>query len=115
MAKDAVKTIRMSQADLDFIETQPGDTFAQKFDNLIALMRDEVPKKQTQLDLLSQLYENRRRNLYDFDRDINKLEELIHECQQLHVTVRALYRHAASRLDGPPLPPVPSPPSQGRP
>lgn len=115
MAKDVVKTIRMSQADLDFIEAQPGDTFAQKFDGLIALMRDEIPKKQTQLELLSRACEDRRQSLSCFNHEINELESLIRECQQLLVTVRALYRHAASRLEGPPLPPVPSPPGQGRP
>lgn len=100
MAKDCIKTIRLSQEDLDFIESQPGSTFSQKFDGLIALMRDEVPAKQAELEQLQRLLQKKRSSLSKYESDIYSISKMISSASRLQISLAQLVDSCDKLLNG---------------
>lgn len=99
MAKDVIKTIRLSQDDFDYIYAQPGSTFSQKFDGLIALMRDEIPEKQAQLEHLNRLVQERSCLINQADADIRSIRSLTASSRELQASLDQLLACCRRRLN----------------
>lgn len=57
------KTMRLSEEIIDMIEKQKGDTFTEKFENLIRISVQELPKKQQELKNIQDWIEKERNEL----------------------------------------------------
>lgn len=75
MAKHHIRSIRFSDELADLIEQQSGNTFTQKFENLITRCIWELPKHEMEIERLNQ--------------QISKKQE---ELLNLHIIVRDLTR-----------------------
>lgn len=57
------KTMRLSEEIIDMIEKQKGNTFTEKFENLIRISVQELPKKQQELKSIQDWIEKERNEL----------------------------------------------------
>ena len=74
--KNNIRSIRFSDEMADLIDRQMGDTFTQKFENLITRCVWELPAKEKQLaDIQAQISRERQR-LFDLQRATEQLRML---------------------------------------
>lgn len=65
MAKSNIRSMRFSDTILEMIEKQTGDTFTQKFENLVTRCMWELPEKERQLKATQDAIEAERKRLTD--------------------------------------------------
>lgn len=63
MAKNNIRSIRFSDDLAELIDRQVGDTFTQKFENLITRCVYELPKKEAEIKRLDAMIERKRQEL----------------------------------------------------
>ena len=63
MAKSNIRSIRFSDAILEMIEQQPGDSFTAKYEGLITKCCWELPRKQQELAEIQKQIDNERKHL----------------------------------------------------
>lgn len=61
--KNNIRSIRFSDDLAELIDRQVGDTFTQKFENLITRCVYELPKKETEIQRLDTMIERKRKEL----------------------------------------------------
>ena len=66
--KNNIRSIRFSDELAELIERQVGNTFTQKFENLITRCVYELPEKERQLEQYEQAIRDRRQQLTDLSR-----------------------------------------------
>lgn len=87
MAKSNIRSMRFSDTILEMIEQQTGDTFTQKFENLVTRCMWELPEKERQLKITQDAIKEERERLtelckkvqswkYTADRVTKQLEQL---------------------------------------
>lgn len=63
MAKNNIRSIRFSDELAELIDRQVGNTFTEKFENLITKCVWELPQKQQQLENLARMITEKRKEL----------------------------------------------------
>lgn len=76
MAKNNIRSIRFSDELADLIERQAGQTFTQKFENLITRCVWEVPAAEKRLEQIQEEIKRERQRLYDLQRATEQLRML---------------------------------------
>ena len=61
--KNTIRSMRFSDAMIEMIESQTGDTFTAKFEALVTRCMWELPEKEKRLEEIRQQIENERQNL----------------------------------------------------
>ena len=76
MAKNNIRSIRFSDKLATLIDQQVGDTFTQKFENLITRCVWEVPAAEKRLEQVREEIKRERQRLYDLQRATEQLRML---------------------------------------
>lgn len=76
MAKNNIRSIRFSDKLADLIDRQAGDTFTQKFENLITRCVWEVPAAEKRLEQVREEIKREQQRLYDLQRATEQLRML---------------------------------------
>lgn len=75
-AKNNIRSIRFSDELAELIDRQAGDTFTQKFENLITRCVWELPQKEEQLARIQADIQRERERLYNLQRATEQLRAL---------------------------------------
>ena len=81
-AKNNIRSIRFSDELAELIDRQVGDTFTQKFENLISRCVWELPEKEKQLARIQADIQRERERLYNLQRATEQLRMLERDLQQ---------------------------------
>lgn len=76
MAKSNIRSIRFSDELAELIDQQVGDTFTQKFENLITRCVWEVPAAEERLKKIQEEIKKERERLYNLQRATEELRRL---------------------------------------
>ena len=76
MAKNNIRSIRFSDELADLIDRQAGDTFTQKFENLVTRCVCEVPAAEKRLEQVREEIKRERQRLYDLQKATEQLRML---------------------------------------
>lgn len=76
MAKNNIRSIRFSDELADLIDRQAGDTFTQKFENLVTRCVWEVPAAEKRLEQVREEIKRERQRLYDLQKATEQLRML---------------------------------------
>ena len=79
--KNNIRSIRFSDEMADLIDRQIGDTFTQKFENLITCCVWELPEKEKQLARIQDQIKRERQRLSDLQRATEQLRMLERDIQ----------------------------------
>lgn len=71
--KNNIRSIRFSDEMAELIDRQQGDTFTQKFENLITKCVWELPAKEEELKQIEQLIEAKRKQLHEMTTQAGEL------------------------------------------
>ena len=74
--KNNIRSIRFSDDLAELIDRQAGDTFTQKFENLITRCVWELPRAEKQLEAVREQIRRERERLYDLQRATEQLRLL---------------------------------------
>ena len=85
--KNNIRSIRFSDELAELIDRQVGDTFPQKFENLITRCVYELPKKEEQLAWYDQEIKNRRKQLDQLAQRAMKYSEQLNNLERQLLTV----------------------------
>ena len=77
--KNNIRSIRFSDELAELIDRQQGDTFTQKFENLVTRCVWELPAKQRQLKQLEGLIQEKRERLLELSGQVRELESFLNE------------------------------------
>ena len=77
MAKDISKSIRLSQEDFEFIESFVGDSFSEKLDNMINIMRSAIPEKLEEVRRIDNTLTAKRAEFQRLSRYMSDLDDLV--------------------------------------
>ncbi len=86
-AKNNIRSIRFSDELAELIDRQVGDTFTQKFENLITRCVWELPQKEEQLQRLEDQIRLKRRKLDDIENAIRELRQLEQDVKNIQKTL----------------------------
>lgn len=79
--KNNIRSIRFSDEMADLIDRQVGDTFTQKFENLVTRCVWELPEKEKQLARIQAEIQRERQRLFDLQRATEQLRMLERDIQ----------------------------------
>lgn len=74
--KSIVKTMRLREDVIDYIDSQPGDNFTDKFERMVSEIRYGQAKRLARISELDDCIIRERKRLDQLIRDIKKLEEI---------------------------------------
>ena len=74
--KNNIRSIRFSDELAELIDRQIGDTFTQKFENLVTKCVWELPNREKQLKGIEEQIEKERERLYRLERATEQLRQL---------------------------------------
>ena len=74
--KNNIRSIRFSDEMAELIDRQTGNTFTEKFENLITRCVWELPQKEEQLKRIQEQISQERQRLYDLQRATEQLRML---------------------------------------
>ena len=74
--KNNIRSIRFSDELAELIDRQVGDTFTQKFENLVTKCVWELPKKEEQLKAIEEKIAKERERLYSLQKATEQLRQL---------------------------------------
>ena len=77
--KNNIRSIRFSDELAELIERQQGDTFTQKFENLVTRCVWELPAKQQEAKQLESAIQEKRERLVELSGQVRELESSINE------------------------------------
>ena len=80
--KPNIRSIRFSDELAELIDRQAGNTFTEKFENLITRCVWELPQKEAELERLQERISQERRQLYELRKRRLKLDRVIQSIQQ---------------------------------
>lgn len=81
-AKNNIRSIRFSDELAELIDRQVGDTFTQKFENLVTRCVWELPQKEKELAYIKEDIQRERKRLYNLQRATEQLRMLERDLQQ---------------------------------
>lgn len=76
MAKNNIRSIRFSDELADLIDRQAGDTFTQKFENLVTRCVWELPKQEKRLERVREEIKQEQQRLYNLQKATEQLRML---------------------------------------
>jgi len=79
--KPNIRSIRFSDDMAELIDRQVGDTFTEKFENLITRCVWELPQKKAELKRLQEKINLERKRLYDLQSAVKELKQLERDIQ----------------------------------
>lgn len=79
--KNNIRSIRFSDELAELIDRQIGDTFTQKFENLVTKCVWELPKKEEQLKSIEEKIKKERERLYRLQNATEQLRQLENDLQ----------------------------------
>lgn len=85
--KNNIRSIRFSDELAELIDRQLGDTFTQKFENLITRCVYELPKKEEQLAWYDQEIKKRRKQLDQLAQRAMKYSEQLNNLERQLLTI----------------------------
>ncbi len=92
--KSNIRSIRFSDELAELIERQIGDTFTQKFENLITRCVYELPEKERQLERYEQAIRDKRQQLTDLSKKATtyaaELRALERQMLMISATIREM-------------------------
>lgn len=94
MAKNNIRSIRFSDELADLIERQVGDTFTQKFENLITRCVWELPEQEKRLERVREDIRLERERLYNLQRATEQLRLLEQDIQSAQRYFQIVERRA---------------------
>lgn len=92
--KNNIRSIRFSDEMADLIDRQIGDTFTQKFENLITRCVWELPQKEEQLKKIQEQINQERERLYNLRRATEQLRLLEQDIQSAQRAFKTVERRA---------------------
>lgn len=104
--KSTVKTLRLSEDVCDYINSQPGDNFTDKFLRLIDEVRHGEEKRLSRIRSLDDCIEMKNRNLEQIIKDLRALDEINRNLSYISTSVQRLAavtkRHVIQNVPGQP-------------
>ena len=94
MAKNNIRSIRFSDKLATLINQQVGDTFTQKFENLITRCVWEVPAAEKRLEQIQEEIKRKRQRLYDLQWATEQLRMLENDIQSAQRYFQIVERRA---------------------
>lgn len=95
MAKNNIRSIRFSDELAELIDQQVGDTFTQKFENLVTRCVWELPKKEEQLEQLEKRISQKRQELAELSSRSAKIIHTVSDLEQkLYALDTAIFDHS---------------------
>ena len=94
MAKNNIRSIRFSDELAELIERQVGDTFTQKFENLITRCVWELPEQEKRLEEVREDIRLERERLYNLQRATEQLRLLEQDIQSAQRYFQIVERRA---------------------
>lgn len=94
MAKNNIRSIRFSDELADLIERQMGDSFTQKFENLITRCVWELPEQEKRLEEVREDIRLERERLYNLQRATEQLRLLEQDIQSAQRYFQIVERRA---------------------
>lgn len=95
MAKNNIRSIRFSDELAELIDQQAGDTFTQKFENLITRCVWELPKKEEQLMQLEKRISQKQQELAELSSRSAKIINTVSDLEQkLYALDTAIFDHS---------------------
>ena len=95
MAKNNIRSIRFSDDLADLIDRQVGETFTQKFENLITTCVYVLPQKEAEIKQLDTMIENRRHHLRELG---EKYSQMLYTLNRIEPQLRSLETAVTSEL-----------------
>lgn len=92
--KNNIRSIRFSDELAELIDRQVGDTFTQKFENLITRCVWELPQREKELALIQADIQRERERLYNLQRATEQLRMLERDLQQAKRDFELVVRRA---------------------
>jgi len=92
--KPNIRSIRFSDELAELIGRQVGDTFTEKFENLITRCVWELPQKEAELKQLQKRINEERERLYKFQKATEELRRLENTIKQAEYYFRIIERQA---------------------
>lgn len=87
--KNNIRSIRFSDELAELIDNQVGDTFTQKFENLVTRCVWELPAKEEQLQRINEQIKQQRKKLKNYQ---NLIFELTYRSEDISLKMEALER-----------------------
>ena len=80
--KPNIRSIRFSDELAELIDRQAGNTFTEKFENLVTRCVWELPQKEAELERLEEKIQQERKRLAELQKRRTKLERIMQSIQQ---------------------------------
>ena len=80
--KPNIRSIRFSDELAELIDRQVGNSFTEKFENLITRCVWELPQKEAELERLEEKIQQERKRLAELQKRRTKLEQIMQSFQQ---------------------------------
>ena len=80
--KPNIRSIRFSYELAELIDRQAGNTFTEKFENLVTRCVWELPQKEAELERLEEKIQQERKRLAELQKRRTKLEQIMQSFQQ---------------------------------
>lgn len=92
--KPNIRSIRFSDELAELIDQQAGDTFTAKFEALVTRCIWELPQKKEELQRLQEQISLKRKQLYDLQDAIQKLQQMERDIKYLQQSLSGIMRRA---------------------
>ena len=102
MAKNNIRSIRFSDDLAKLIDQQAGQTFTQKFENLITRCVYELPRQEERLKAIQEKIRQQQQRLYDLQRateQLRMLERDIKDAQRYFAIVERRAKQIAEAVE----------------
>ena len=102
MAKNNIRSIRFSDDLAELIDRQAGQTFTQKFENLITRCVYELPRQEERLKAIQEKIRQKQQRLYDLQRateQLRMLERDIKDAQRYFAIVERRAKQIAEAVE----------------
>lgn len=97
--KNNIRSIRFSDELAEVIDRQEGDTFTQKFENLVTRCVWEIPARTSELKQLEKQIEEKRKQLRQMTVQTRELYMTLNSLTQKAAELEACIRRAAEKWD----------------
>jgi len=98
-SKGNIRSIRFSDAMIEIIEQQAGETFTAKFEALVTKCAWELPQKKQELERIQDQIKREREKLHRIQRKINDMDNLLFRMSSTVQTFNRTATEAMKALD----------------
>jgi len=90
MAKNNMRSIRLSDKVMDYIMNYRGDGFNEKFENIILDAMESEDDRKKSLEMYDRLIAQERKKYYDLRQQMLKLDLMVQACLRIDFRVKEL-------------------------